>query len=54
MPQVQAFLYGLDTIPKEQALHRLEEFKQRLVAKQGSDSIDRDARMHKPFSIFNV
>lgn len=47
MPQVQAFLYGLDTIPKDQALHRLEEFKQRVKAKQGSDSIDPDARVHQ-------
>ena len=51
MPNIQAMLYGLDTIPKEQALDRLEEFKQRLIAKQGKDSIDTDARMHQP-SIF--
>lgn len=46
-PQVQLMLHGLDTIPKEQALHRINEFRQRLKVKQGSDSIDPDARMHQ-------
>lgn len=50
MPQVQAMLYGLDTIPKEQALGRLEEFKQRVTANKGSDFIDPDARMHQTWS----
>ena len=52
MPKVQEFLYGLDTIEPQAALSRLQEFKQRLAASQGSDSIDQDARVHKPFSIF--
>lgn len=47
-PQIQSMLYGLDTIPKDKALDRIIEFKQRLQAGQGSDSIDPDARMYKP------
>jgi len=48
--QVQSMLHGLDTIPKDQALHRIEEFRQRLQASQGSDSIDPDARIHQPWN----
>jgi hypothetical protein len=51
-PQVQAMLRGLDSIPKDRALDRINEFRQRLQAGAGSETIDSDARIHKPFSIF--
>lgn len=46
---VQNMLYGLDTIPKQDAINRIEEFKQRLEAGAGSETIDKDARMYQPF-----
>jgi hypothetical protein len=49
MPQVQAMLYGLDTIPKDKALDRIGEFRQHLQAGRGSNTIDPDARMSRPF-----
>lgn len=44
-PKIQNMLYALDALPKERALDKIEEFRQRIQAGQGADSIDVDARM---------